>query len=301
MQKPLKVIGIDQRPNKYIVMALITLYLFGLSVNGLFELWKLWPTVLCFSFAPPDWENLFLFGSPTILFTAWVFFLIYMHKRQTLCEEADTITQSYVPPHKGIVLALSKPSQQTPADICKRISDTAAEQLQSLYDIKSIGQSFKALYYHRESLRHVWLVTTKTNDQEKSSESYIVCIEAFLEKFITKASIRMEINTLITTEDDALVIEKTKQILCQIYEREYLNDLDLKSSDVIVDITGGTRTMGVGMTFGALDSSINIQYVEQRSRENNIIPLLITPMSIMDKTTEYLRELYMEAFRRKQG
>jgi hypothetical protein len=71
-----------------------------------------------------------------------------------------------------------------------------------------------------------------------------------------------------------------------------LNDLGLERSDIIVDITGGTKSITIGLIFGALDSAIDIQYVEQQSNQYNVIPLSITPEMILDKAGEYLIQLY---------
>jgi len=66
----------------------------------------------------------------------------------------------------------------------------------------------------------------------------------------------------------------------------------LNKSDIIVDISGGPKSITIGMIFGALDSTIDIQYVEQRTQKYNVIPLRIDHEIILDKTSEYLAELY---------
>jgi hypothetical protein len=290
---PLKVLGIDQFTKWNVIQAIFTLLLFSVSSSGIYDLIKLFPTIFIPEFNKFDWMNVSLDITPSIIFFIWSLFLWWWYLKRKTDTKKIIINDSIIPAHRGIVMALSKP-RQTPDEICKLISDTSKDELQLLYSIQSIGQSFKALYHHREKLIHVWLIRTK------SSDPYDVCIKAFLGKFVKNAHIRTEINNIITTESDAEVIDQTKHILSKIYSMKNLSEFNLKASDVIVDITGGTRTIGVGLTFGALCTSINIQYVEQRSEENRIIPLSITPEIILDKIGEYLLEKYAEIMKRKQ-
>jgi hypothetical protein len=97
---------------------------------------------------------------------------------------------------------------------------------------------------------------------------------------------------VLNGESDLDFIENTKLFLNQVYSNDNLEEVGLKKSDIIVDISGGPKSITIGMIFGALDSTIDIQYVEQRTQEYNVIPLRIDHEIILDKTSEYLAELY---------
>ena len=143
-------------------------------------------------------------------------------------------------------------------------------------------------------LRYVWLITTK------DSLPYCTCIEAFLNKFIPSAQIcgRDGMNGIchLAEGGDLELIERTKSILSSIYSQTYLEDFGLTKSDIVVDITGGTKSITIGLIFGALDSVIDIQYVEQQSKRYAVVPLAITLEIILDKAGEYLINLYSKMY-----
>ena len=155
---------------------------------------------------------------------------------------------------------------------------------------QSIGQLFKGLYYHKATLRHVWPLTTP------DSLPYRVCIEEFVKKYLPQSNVCGKEGDhdicRIAGGGDLELIEQAKTILSNIYSEVHLNDLGLSRSDIIVDITGGTKSITIGLIFGALDSAIDIQYVEQQSKKYDVISLTITPEMILDKAGEYLIQLY---------
>jgi hypothetical protein len=159
---------------------------------------------------------------------------------------------------------------------------------ETLYSEWSIGQLFKAIYHHKGLLKHVWPLTTG------DSEPFRECIEEFVKKYMpgVKVCKNSELCHLDSNpkQSEFEMIEMTKAKLSKIYSAENLNTLNLKRSDIIVDVTGGTKPISIGLTFGALDSATDIQYVEQKNY--GVIPLAITPEIVMDKMGEYLLELY---------
>jgi len=273
----------DQKITRNFVLAAIgTLIWFGIAVNGLFEFWKLVPTIFMAGALVPDWQNMLICLSPSILFLLWITFYVSPKIEKIMGQRpTETIRPQAVTPHRGIILAVSKPDMR-PEEVIEKIKQ--AEDPTSLYSLRSIGQLFKGLYYHQKNLIHVWPLTTN------ESEPYRDCFEEFIKKFIPKANICGLSNCSLSGATELDVIERTKSRLSEIYSNENLNTVGLETSDIVVDITGGTKEMSIGLTFGALDSAIDIQYVEQQ--EYKVIPLAITPEIILDKVGEYLLELY---------
>jgi hypothetical protein len=294
----LKLFGIDRISPKIIITAIGTLMLFGVATNGLFELWKLFPTLFIEGPLFPDWGSILLDLFPFFSFCIWISYIYIKLKPIVSQQPTDKRTPYFVTPHRGIILSLSKP-QKSPRDIIELIKGTDISDISSLYNEWSIGQLFKGLYYHKDVLKYVWPLTTR------DSLPYCECIGEFLKKFIPSTEIcgRKGSDNIchLTEGGDLELIEKTKSILSAIYSNDTLSEIGLQKSDIIVDITGGTKSITIGLIFGALDSAIDIQYVEQQSKKYDVIPLAITPEIILDKTGEYLLELYskMNEIRRK--
>lgn len=288
----LKALGIELISKKIVFQTLGVLTLFALATNSLFEIYKVMITPLIqWVFVPHGQSTLlYLYAIPIVSFLLVVAIMYSKYKRLL----APVIVPSCVTqfaPHKGIVLALSKPGnpQATPENICSKVLDTAPDNLPILYKEQSIGQLFKGIYQHVATLEFIWLVTT--ND----SEPYQKCIKAFLEKFLPNGKcvkINEGTSCKLTTDVASEQIDETKLILSRIYSNENLTAIGLRRSDIIVDITGGTKNISIGLIFGALDSAIDIQYVEQQSGKYDVIPLAISPETVLDKTAEYLLELY---------
>lgn len=274
-----------------VLVAIGVLAWFGVAINGLFEFWKLLPTVFIKGPLVPDWWNLFLYLSPSLLFLLWIIFYIYPKIELIIMQRTMDRRIPPVTPHKGIILALSRPTKMTPQEIVQKVEE--ASNPASLYGMWSIGQLFKGMYYHKEFLVGIWPLTTN------ESKDYRICIEKFVSKFIPEAEIFPPDSCHLLGGSELEMIERTKSKLSEIYLKENLNAIGLKSSDIIVDITGGTKAISIGLTFGALDSAIDIQYVEQQRYD--VIPLAITAEIILDKIGQYLLELYSRLDTARRG
>lgn len=270
-------------------IAVWTLALFGIAVNGLFELWKLWPTLLLISKVPVvvDWPALGTCLMPTLGFLAWM--ICYVYPKLKALAGGNMVRTGQlkgVARHRGIIVALSKPFEKSD-DIVKKIQNSCAPD--SLYAIRGIGQIFKGIYHHyNNKLMYIWPLITS------ESKEYSKCLDEFVGKFMPHAKIYNEFDMcyIRTYDSESDTIINTKRRLAIIYSKENLNSIGLNHSDIIVDITGGTKAISIGLTFGALDSSIDIQYVEQT--DYTVIPLAITPEILLDKLSGYLLELYMK-------
>jgi hypothetical protein len=268
-------------------IALGALVWFGVSVNALYDLWKLFPTVFIKN-SVIDWWSFSLCLLPPLSFLAFIMWYVYPRYLALIKKDSEKmIEKGAVHKHKGIILAVSMPMVEgvkiSPDAIVNQIH--MAANADSLYSIRGIGQLFRGLYYHYGVLRYVWPLTTQ------ESKTYRICIEKFIEKFMPDVSCAESVCCELPQQNSEIeMIESTKKVIAAIYSQETLNTVVLKPSDIIVDITGGTKAISIGLTFGALDSAIDLQYVEQRKYD--VIPLAITPEIILDKVGNYLLELY---------
>jgi hypothetical protein len=283
----------DQEISWKVVLAAVgALAWFGLAINGLYDLWKLLPTIFCEGPLVADWQNIILSLLPFLLFLLWSMFYVYPKIKRIVSKSSrERIPDKAVVPHRGIVISLSRPAQMTPQEVIdqiKQVNDPI-----TLYSLWSIGQLFKGLYYHKGTLRYVWPLSTD------ESQSYRICIDEFVKKFIPDAKLCPLNVCHLPTGSDLEMIERTKSMLSHIYSKENLNTLSLNISDIIVDITGGTKAITIGLAFGALDSNIDIQYVEQKKYD--VIPLAISPEIVLDKIGSYLLELYSKIRIKKVG
>lgn len=283
----------DQEISWKVVLAAIgALAWFGLAINGLYEFWKLLPTIFFEGPLIPDWQNIILTLFPFLLFLLWSMLYVYPKIKRIISKSSrEQPPVKAVVPHRGIVMALSTPARMTPQEVIDQIKQ--ANDPITLYSLWSIGQLFKGLYYHKDTLQHVWPLSTN------ESQSYRICIDEFTKKFIPDAKLCPLNACHLPSGSDLEMIERTKSILSHIYSEENLNTLSLNISDIIVDITGGTKAITIGLAFGALDSNIDIQYVEQKKYD--VIPLAISPEIILDKIGSYLLELYSKIRIKKVG
>lgn len=84
------------------------------------------------------------------------------------------------------------------------------------------------------------------------------------------------------------MIQDAKAAVEWVFEQENLEIHGLIPSRVVVDITGGTVTMTLGMVFGAIDAAIPIQYIDQFDKARPVIPLDVTPEIVLDKVGRHL-------------
>jgi len=105
----------------------------------------------------------------------------------------------------------------------------------------------RAIQYHGDKLKSVWLITTEGSREVAST------IQSAYQTLGRKVS--------IVPLDDPLDLRSAKAIVEEIY-REHLDTLD--EEDVIADFTGGTKPMTVGMIFACLSPSRHLEYVPAR-------------------------------------
>jgi hypothetical protein len=114
----------------------------------------------------------------------------------------------------------------------------------------------KAIGYHRETLKRLWLIAT----QEAQARAAQIVAE------YNKSGVQISIVPL--SEEWDLI--KTKETVDQIFA----DQLDgLAEEEIIADFTGGTKPMTVGMVFACLTPSRSLQYVPaEYDRDRGMTP-----------------------------
>jgi hypothetical protein len=277
----LKVLGIDKNIPSIIFKGLVTLFLMGMATTSISEIINELIDI-------QSYKSLFNFFC-ILLFFSWIMFLVYNQKQpeRTVPTLKPGKAQTV---HRGLVHCVTRPINITPNEIIKKIEDASHDDLDELFKIPSIGQLFRGLHKHQEYLKFVWPITTE------DSYPFRKCIEVFLKKkvFFKKApqlADEKEIGNKpckLERCDGVELIETVKKVVSNIYAEENLHVFGLSKADVILDMTGGTKTITVGAIFGAIDEGIDIQYVEQMTGKNEVVSVSITPEIVFDKTVNYL-------------
>lgn len=111
-------------------------------------------------------------------------------------------------------------------------------------------------------LRHCWLIQQR-NNTKVTRERHI------LEEQLQAEQIQIELHTV---NIDQLSVSATYAALVQVVE-EKIGAEGLSPSQVVVDITGGTKPMTAGFILGALSTDTLLEYVEtDRDSDGNPLP-----------------------------
>jgi len=192
-------------------------------------------------------------------------------------------------PRLGIILSLSIPRVESFESLKALVDATTEESLEkNIFGIIGLGNFARAVYKHKEKLRHVWMLTSDV------TEPYIGHYEYFLKKFMPDAAISFvdddETSTKLDSSSDMRSIESAKDIVAKILSAKNLERMALSKSDVVVDVTGGTKMISIGMVFGAFQKDMDFQYVEQKSHE--VVTMQIPVEIVLDKVAAYLQEIH---------
>ncbi|VFQ43167.1 hypothetical protein [Desulfoluna butyratoxydans] len=281
----LKVLGVEDLTRRAMVESLATLVVFGAASSAVYDLWTVILGLM--TGTVPGWAVAMVRCLVPLLGCVGWFMYIYKRYIRYAGNNETGETNGEVLPHKGVVLMMSTPK----SGVEEIMAQIETKSLDELYGIQGIGQLFKGVFSHKERLRHVWPIVNR------ESAGYTQCLTAFLEKYIPQAKVVKNLRGnqkrfFVEKKGEQKEIEAIKSLVNEIYSPQMLHGLGLSKSDVIVDISGGTKHMTIGLILGALDASIDIQYTEQNTKK--VIPLAIDHRMILDKTIGYLTEHYQQ-------
>ncbi len=206
---------------------------------------------------------IFLMLSIVAILIAGVFVwsIVDSHKMDKLKAEASSegLSKSY----KGLILTLSRISKDDKNKILDRIR--ADPKSEALFAERGVGMGFRAIRHHSGALEHCWLLCTK-----EAKDSYDVMYD-YIKKNTNNAGIHKI--DLEYPED----IETISSAINWIYmdaHRKHLND-----SDIIADLTGGTKVISCAMAFACLPPEKNMEYVKQEDK--SLIEITTNPNMII--------------------
>lgn len=133
-------------------------------------------------------------------------------------------------------------------------------------EISGIGSIFKAINHHLGEINHCWLIHTKDSDIN------IQIIRYFFQKVLNDA-FKPDFVEILDPNDPKLINEQIEEIY---------NDLpdDITATEIISDITSGTKPMTSGMIIACLNGDHKIEYVEQ-SEKADLIEIDLSPKIIV--------------------
>ncbi|MDW5550411.1 hypothetical protein [Methanosarcina sp.] len=171
--------------------------------------------------------------------------------------------------YKGLIAFVSeckaKDKKEYRSDCIEKIKMYKISQdVTSLADTPSIGQTFKALDYHLKfgDLKHCWLIYS---DQ---SGVNVDVMKSFFE-IITDDVVKVHFVKIEDPNDSKHIKKKIDEIYDNLPD-------GVKENKVIADITAGNKPMTAAMVLSCLKSDRNLEYIEQSS-EKTLIEVDISP------------------------
>lgn len=125
--------------------------------------------------------------------------------------------------------------------------------LYKIFQVRGIGQTFRAIKHHSGVLEKCWMLCS--GDVKESED----LVDYFTKKF-SKKTVQAEPIQLIELNN----IEEINKKLHYIY-KEKIKEIGLDETDVIADLTGGTVIMSCAMIFACLSPQRDMEYVEQKT------------------------------------
>ncbi len=157
-----------------------------------------------------------------------------------------------------LISRISEPKQNilNKINAVRDINDN--ERLRKVYEIRGIGQTFRAITHHIGELRYCWLLCSE--DVKESKE----LIEYFIKKFSENTVL-----IYLVKIDDPFKVEETFKEINKIYG-DKIKDCMLTENDVIADLTGGTSIMSCAMILSCLSPDRKMEYMLQNEERTLI-------------------------------
>lgn len=156
--------------------------------------------------------------------------------------------------YKGLIVSISKIDEDK-EELINKINSIESlndvEGLNKLYELRGIGQTFRAIIHHLRELEVCWLLYTEGSMESKEVVGH------FIKKFGSRTV--KSIPIIIENPND---IKSIYKVINEIYVKG-LEEVNLHETEVIADITGGTRPISSAIILACTSSDRNIEYVEQ--------------------------------------
>ncbi|MCL0062228.1 hypothetical protein M1N62_04615 [Thermodesulfovibrionales bacterium] len=191
---------------------------------------------------------------------------------------------------KGIILLMSRYTSFSGAIKSmeeKEIKKALEQKKYEVFDLEnsSLGHGVRSMLTHSAKLRHCWIIGSYAENSSSVISSSINFIETFVEylkqeKGLEECSFYYGKQYAIPMNDDNLICNRAYELTNDIFT-EAKKDYKLTPKDIIVDVTGGTLSMSLGLTLASLHKDRDIQVIgAEYDRDGRAIPDKSYPVRI---------------------
>ncbi|MCL0066852.1 hypothetical protein M1N54_03080 [Thermodesulfovibrionales bacterium] len=178
---------------------------------------------------------------------------------------------------KGLILILShyrsfsRPKPMEEDDLRRFLQQKKYQEFD--FQNSNFEHTIKAIEAHSTKLDHCWIIGSHATSVRASSVEFI---ETFVEYLKEEKGINCQFHYgeeyAIPINNDALICKKAYELANEIYGKAKKHNLSPK--DIIVDVTGGIKSMNLGFTLAALHEDRDIQVIGSKynDRGNPIDP-----------------------------
>lgn len=196
--------------------------------------------------------------------------------------------------HRGLILAVSlyRPGSNSPAaslSLTERQQAAAAGDY-ALLDLahSNLAPLLHAIEVHSARLQHIWLITTVSGNQQQPGSDFILpALKNYVKEILhLNVEIHAGQKTSIPLEDDALITVKTRDLVNQFFSEA--NQFGMKDEEIVADVTGGTRSIQLGLILACLDRRRKVQLIGTHYNQNgdpdgSILPILLVYSPVFQK------------------
>lgn len=210
--------------------------------------------------------------------------LVYRHNRPIIGHfDAPSVIKTEVDKYDRdkakegliVILSLYTPQRESPA-LALTIDERVAAAKNLDYETLRLEESnmtplIQAVDAHARQLKHCWLIATLVQDGEtgqvnegQSSLTYAPLVERYLREKVGLKDCRFhsgERYALTVERDDALLADRARALVEQIYAEANKKEIGLKDRDIVADITGGMRSIAMGVIMACLDKRRVVQFI----------------------------------------
>lgn len=170
---------------------------------------------------------------------------------------------------QGLIVLLSDYSPQSPAGKALTAEQRKKAVEEGDYQILDVENSnlvvaISAVLAHKGQLKHCWFITTSSSDKQRNqSILYAPVMEKYFKEQHNMGECKFYFGNELTIpiEDDDAITRKTRDVVAAIFKQAKSNNIQLSDDQIVADITGGLKSMSLGIILGCLDKQRTLQYV----------------------------------------
>ncbi|NKQ38575.1 MAG: hypothetical protein HF967_03715 [Methanosarcinales archaeon] len=166
---------------------------------------------------------------------------------------------------KGIIIIISQ-YKKTKLMKEEDIKNALNQKKYEMFDLENsnLGHNIKSILTHSTKLKHCWIVGSYVKDSKSITSSSINFIEILIEYLKQEKNLQCTFHYgkqyAIPISNDALICKKSYKLTNDIFI-EAKEDYNLIPKDIIVDVTGGTKSMNLGLILASLHKDKDLQII----------------------------------------